>query len=113
MDSAFIRHVIQQMMSNKELSEKDLETAFDAIMTGKTTPIQATAIIIMIKMKGETAKELAVLSQVARKYAKPCFTLEDAVDIVGTGGDNLETFNISTAAAFVAAGAGAKVVKVW
>ena len=69
--------------------------------------------IILIKMKGETAEDLAILSRVANRYAKPCFKREGIVDIVGTGGDGIGTFNISTAAALIAAGAGANVAKVY
>jgi anthranilate phosphoribosyltransferase len=111
-DSPSVRYVVQQMLLNKDVMKEDLAAAFDDIFFGKATAAQSTALLILIKMKGETAQHLEILSQVARKHENPCFICEEAVDIVGTGGDGLATFNISTAAAFVAAGAGAKVIKV-
>jgi anthranilate phosphoribosyltransferase len=109
---AVTRNAIQKLVSNHEISEKELKETFDAIMAGRATSAQSAAFIIMLKMRGETARELAVLSQVANDYAEPCFRCEDAVDIVGTGGDGLGTFNISTAAALIVAGAGVRVIKV-
>ena len=107
------RNALQKLVLNEKISEQELRDTFEAIMRGKATSAQSAAFIIMLKTRGETARELAVLSQVANEHAEPCFRCEDAVDIVGTGGDGMGTFNISTAAALIVAGAGVKVIKVY
>jgi anthranilate phosphoribosyltransferase len=80
-------------------------------MEGKVTPAQLGAFITALRIKGETADEITGLARVMRAKAIPVPITEPVIDVVGTGGDNSNTFNISTAAAFVAAGAGLKVAK--
>ena len=79
------------------------------IMEGEVTPAQLGAFLTALRMKGETTDEIAGLAKVMRARAVPVMTDEPVVDVVGTGGDNANTFNISTAAALVVAGAGIKV----
>ena len=83
----------------------------EEIMEGKATPAQLGAFITALRIKGETADEIAGLASVMRAKAIQVKATGPVLDIVGTGGDGLNTFNISTAAAFVAAGAGIKVAK--
>ena len=83
----------------------------EEIMEGKATPAQLGAFLTALSIKGETADEIAGLASVMRAKAIQVKVDGPVLDIVGTGGDGLNTFNISTAAAFVAAGAGIKVAK--
>jgi len=83
----------------------------EEIMQGETTPAQFGAFVTVLRLKGETADEIAGFARTMRAKAIRVMTAYPTVDVVGTGGDNSNTFNISTAAAFVAAGAGLKVAK--
>jgi len=83
----------------------------EEITTGQVTPAQFGAFVTALRMKGETADEIAGLARVMRAKSVRVEVSEPVIDIVGTGGDNSKSFNISTAAAFVAAGAGIKVAK--
>ena len=79
--------------------------------TGQVTPAQFGAFVTALRIKGETADEIAGLASVMRAKSVRVETTDPVIDIVGTGGDNSRSFNISTAAAFVAAGAGIRVAK--
>ncbi len=81
------------------------------MMRGKCAEAEAAAFLIGLRMKGETAQEIAVAAEVLREHMVRWDPGCEVLDTCGTGGDGTGTFNISTAAAFVAAGAGAKVVK--
>lgn len=91
-----------------------LETAHDAmasVMSGEATPAQISAFIVALRIKGETVAEMTGLVRAMREAAVAVHVDGDIVDTAGTGGDRSHTFNISTTAALVAAGAGAKVAK--
>jgi len=83
----------------------------EEIMSGQATSAQFGAFVVALRMKGETADEIAGMASVMRDKATPVSVSGDVVDTCGTGGDNSSSFNISTAAAFVAAGTGLKVAK--
>ena len=83
----------------------------DEIMEGETTAVQLSAFLSALRAKGETAEEIAGMASVMRRKAVQVSVDGDLVDTAGTGGDGKGTFNVSTAAALVAAGAGLKVAK--
>jgi anthranilate phosphoribosyltransferase len=83
----------------------------EEIMNGEATPAQIGAFVTALRLKGETADEIAGFARTMRAKVNRVEVGEPVTDVVGTGGDNANTFNISTAAAFVAAGAGMKIAK--
>jgi anthranilate phosphoribosyltransferase len=87
------------------------EAAMEELMDGTASPVQVAALLAMLRLRGETAEEVAAFARVMRARAVPVEAPEDAVDLCGTGADGLHTFNISTLASFVVAGAGAPVAK--
>ncbi len=93
------------------LARAEAETAFGAIMSGDATPAQIGGFLMALRTRGETVDEYAAAAAVMRSKATMVQGGADAIDIVGTGGDGKGTLNISTAAAFVAAGAGVRVAK--
>ncbi len=103
---------IRAVTEGKNLSGKDMVAVMRAIMTGEATQAQIGGFLIGLRMKGETIEEIAAAASVMRELATPV-TVDTThlVDTCGTGGDGSETFNISTASAFVVAGAGGKVAK--
>jgi anthranilate phosphoribosyltransferase len=103
---------IRSVMAKQDLSSADMTAVMKTIMTGQATPAQIGGFLVGLHMKGETIDEIAAAAQVMRELATGVkVTGEHVVDIVGTGGDNLRTFNISTACCFVVAAAGGKVAK--
>lgn len=103
---------IRSVMARQDLSSADMTTVMKTIMTGQATPAQIGGFLVGLHMKGETIDEIAAAAQVMRELATGVkVSGEHVVDIVGTGGDNLRTFNISTACCFVVAAAGGKVAK--
>ena len=106
-----IREAIQALVSGKSLTMDEAASVMNEIMQGETTPSQIAAFITALRIKGETVDEIVGLAKTMRSKAVPVITSEPVVDTCGTGGDGLSTFNISTVAAFVAAGAGLKVAK--
>jgi anthranilate phosphoribosyltransferase len=106
-----IKEAINLLVSGKSLTMEQAAEVMEEMTTGQVTPAQFGAFVTALRIKGETADEIAGLAQVMRAKAIRVETTEPVIDIVGTGGDNSRSFNISTAAAFVAAGAGIKVAK--
>lgn len=106
-----IQEAIHDLVENKDLDFETAKNVMDEIMSGKTTPAQIAAFITSLRMKGETIDEITACATVMREKAvrlKPDF---DVIDIVGTGGDEAGTFNISTTSAFVIAAGGVPVAK--
>jgi anthranilate phosphoribosyltransferase len=106
-----IKEAISSLVANESLTFEQASGAMEEIMNGDATPSQISAFITALRIKGETADEIAGLASVMRDRATPVKVTGAAIDIVGTGGDGSNSFNISTAASFVAAGAGLKVAK--
>jgi anthranilate phosphoribosyltransferase len=110
-----IRSLLQKVADGRDLTFEEMETAMDCIMTGRASEAQIGAFLTGLRLKGETVQEIAGAAATMRKKAvriTPRQTNGNALlDTCGTGGDGSRTFNISTAAAFVAAGAGARVAK--
>ncbi|MBM3450797.1 MAG: anthranilate phosphoribosyltransferase [Armatimonadetes bacterium] len=107
-----IRDAIQRLIDGADLTREDASRAMGEIMDGEATPAQIGAFVTALRMKGETIEEItgfatAMRARVARIEPK----VPRLVDTCGTGGDRSGTFNISTTAAFVVAGAGAHVAK--
>ena len=106
-----IKEAIAQVVSGKSLSMEQASGVMSEVMEGSATPAQISAFVTALRNKGETVDEIAGLAQVMRDKAARISVSGTLVDTCGTGGDTLSTFNISTAAAFVSAGAGLKVAK--
>jgi anthranilate phosphoribosyltransferase len=106
-----IKEAISTLVEGNDLTYEEAYFVMGEIMGGEATPAQIGAFLTALRMKGETAEEIAGLASVMRAKANPVRIKGPAIDIVGTGGDASGTFNISTAAAFVVAGAGLKVAK--
>ena len=107
-----MKEVIEKLIAGQHLSEAEMEGSFEAIMSGKVNDVQIGVFLAALRAKGETPSEIESAARVMRRKAiavgAPC---EPLVDTCGTGGDGASTFNISTAVAFVLAGAGYKVAK--
>ena len=106
-----IKEAISTLVEGRSLTFEQASGAMEEIMSGEATPAQIGAFITALRIKGETADEIAGLASVMRAHATPVKVSGPTIDIVGTGGDASGSFNISTAAAFVAAGAGLKIAK--
>ncbi len=106
-----IKEAIQALVSGRSLTMEQAAQIMEEIMSGAATPAQIAAFATALRLKGETVEEITGLAKTMRAKAILVHTDELVVDTCGTGGDGLGTFNISTAAAFVAAGTGLKVAK--
>ncbi len=107
-----IQEALAQLLDGKDLSREDAYRVMDTIMSGEATPAQIGGFLVALRLKGETADEIAGAAEAMRAHVvavRPART--DLVDTAGTGGDGGRTFNISTAAALLAAAAGAGVAK--
>ena len=108
-----LRHAIQQLSLGRSLSGEETVAAFGVVMRGEASPVQTAALLIGLRAKGETAEELAGAAH-ALRCAMVRLETDDGdalVDTCGTGGGRVGTLNLSTAAAFVVAGAGVPVAK--
>ena len=97
--------------ATRPLSRAEAETAFTALFEGEATPAQMGGFLMALRTRGETVDEYAAAASVMRSKCNTVRAPEGAIDIVGTGGDGKGTLNISTATAFVVAGAGVPVAK--
>ncbi|GAB4100074.1 anthranilate phosphoribosyltransferase [Sinomonas halotolerans] len=105
------RSIIGSLVQRSDLTQVQTAWAMDEIMAGEATPSQIAGFLVGLRSKGETVAELAGLVDVMVSRATPIAISGEKLDIVGTGGDQQNTVNISSTAALVAAGAGARVVK--
>ncbi|SNZ08445.1 anthranilate phosphoribosyltransferase [Persephonella hydrogeniphila] len=108
-----IKELIRKITSKTDLSKEETEKLFTFLMRGEATDAQIGAVLVGMKMKGETVDEISSAASVMKKEAVkvPVSDKSKLVDTCGTGGDIVNTFNVSTITAFVVAGAGAKVAK--
>lgn len=106
-----IREAIEKLTRGADLKQGEASQVMEEIMTGEATPAQFGAFVIALRLKGETVDEMTGLASVMRSKSLKVDFRGPSVDTCGTGGDDLGTFNISTAAAFVVAGAGIAVAK--
>jgi len=107
-----IKEIIRKLTERRDLSAEEAAQAMDEVMSGEATPAQVAAFIVALRMKGETSEEITGCARVMREKAQHIDAGPTvAVDTCGTGGDARNTFNISTASALVAAGAGVTVAK--
>jgi anthranilate phosphoribosyltransferase len=108
-----LKDALRSLAGGYSLTAAESRAAFDVIMSGEATPAQVAALLMALRVKGETADEIAGAANAHRDamVRLPCDRPEELVDTCGTGGGAIQTFNISTAAALLAAGAGARVAK--
>lgn len=121
-----IRNAIARVVEHTDLTEGEMIEVMNQIMSGETTPAQIGAFITALRMKGETIEEITGAARVMRERATPIrvgkgvldidrddinIDQETILDVVGTGGDGTNTFNVSTTVAFVVSSCGVKVAK--
>jgi len=106
-----LKPLIAKAGDGKALTRAEAEIAFNILMSGEATPSQIAGLLMALRVRGETVDEISGAVTVMRDKMLRVEAPVDAIDIVGTGGDASGSYNISTCAAFVAAGAGLKVAK--
>lgn len=108
-----VRDAIEKLVRRDDLTDVEAGEAMKCIMSGGATPAQIGSFLTALRMKGETVEEITAFAGVMREFAARISPRVDdtLVDTCGTGGDRIKTFNISTAAMFVAAGAGVPIAK--
>jgi anthranilate phosphoribosyltransferase len=109
---AYKKTILEQLIDGQDLSAAEMTQTMDAVMDGEMTPAQISALLIALRIKGETVAEISAAAASMRAHATPIAVGDlDVVDTCGTGGDGAHTINISTAAALVAAAAGVPIAK--
>jgi len=107
-----VRKYIEKIISGKDLTRSEAYGAMLSTMEGKASDALISALLVALKIKGESIEEISGFSEaMLEKAEKVVVSGSNLVDTCGTGGDNLNTFNISTTAAFIAAGAGVRIAK--
>ena len=108
-----IANAIKRAVAGQDLTREEMHEVFGNVMDGGATDVQKSALLVALRMKGETADEITGAAMAMRERVTPLDVVsrDTLVDTCGTGGDGRGTFNISTMAAIVAAGAGASVAK--
>jgi anthranilate phosphoribosyltransferase len=107
------KQALEQVLAGQDLSHADMLTIMQQVMGGELTPAQIAGLVVALRVKGESVDEIAAAAAVMRQLSTKVDIQDKAhlIDTCGTGGDGIQTFNVSTASAFVAAAAGAKVAK--
>ena len=105
--------LLDKILSHENLSQLDMSSMMEAIMTGQLSDMQIAAFMIALRMKGESIDEIASAAEVMRKFSNKVVidSSTHLIDTCGTGGDSLQTFNVSTLSSIIAASAGAIVAK--
>ncbi|MCC0027033.1 MAG: anthranilate phosphoribosyltransferase [Zhengella sp.] len=106
-----LKSAIAKVADGTPLSFEEARNAFDIMMSGNATPSQMGAFLMALRVRGETVDEISGAVSTMRAKMIPVAAPEDAIDIVGTGGDASGTYNVSTCAAFIVAGCGVPVAK--
>ncbi|HWG79132.1 MAG TPA: anthranilate phosphoribosyltransferase [Stellaceae bacterium] len=109
--AADFKALLAKLAAGQRLSEDESAQAFDRMMSGDATPAQMGAFLMALRLRGETVEEITGAARTMRAKAAHITAPAGAIDTVGTGGDGVGTFNISTAAALVVAGCGVPVAK--
>ncbi|MBN1489614.1 MAG: anthranilate phosphoribosyltransferase [Phycisphaerae bacterium] len=103
--------LLSKLVAGNDLTEEETYAAFDRIMSGDMGEVEMAALLVGLAAKGETTDEIVGAARVMREKVIPIPCSADCIDTCGTGGDGISTFNVSTTAAIIAAGAGATVAK--
>jgi anthranilate phosphoribosyltransferase len=106
-----ITPVLAKLVRRTDIDAAEIEAAFSEILAGRASDVEAAGFAVALRTKGETVTELAAMVRMYWKFATTISVADGAIDTCGTGGDRAGTVNVSTMAALVAAGAGARVVK--
>jgi anthranilate phosphoribosyltransferase len=106
-----LKPLLAKVADGKALTREEAKTAFNVLMSGEATPSQIAGLLMALRVRGETVDEITGAVEVMREKMLRVAAPPDAIDIVGTGGDASGSYNVSTCAAFVAAGAGLSVAK--
>jgi anthranilate phosphoribosyltransferase len=106
-----IKQALAKIADRRDLTGEEMRSVMRIIMDGEATPSQIGGFLMGMRLKGESVGEIAAAVSILREKMVPVTAPEDAIDIVGTGGDGVGSYNISTAAAIVVAGAGVPVAK--
>lgn len=107
-----IKEAISKLVNSEDITGGEAGIVMDEIMSGEATQAQTSAFLIALHIKGETVEEISACADSMRKFASKVDRGDmDVLEIVGTGGDRSDTFNISTASAFVVSAAGVRVAK--
>ncbi len=109
--SASLKPALARLATGETLTEAEAEAAFDIIMAGEATPAQIGALLMAMRVRGETVAELTGAVRAMRARMAAIVAPADAIDVCGTGGDNAGTLNVSTAVTFVVAACGVPVAK--
>ena len=107
------KQALEQLLAGNDLSHAEMLSIMQQVMAGELTPAQIAGLLIALRVKGESVDEISAAASVMRELSTKVIINNKAhlIDTCGTGGDGIQTFNVSTCAAFVAAAAGAKVAK--
>jgi anthranilate phosphoribosyltransferase len=103
--------VLARVLDGRSLAVDEAEAVMDQVFSGEATEAQTAALVVALRAKGESVDEIAGFVRSMLAHAVPLTVDGDVLDVVGTGGDRLGSINVSTLAAFIAAGAGARVCK--
>ena len=106
-----LNRLLQKVAKGASLDEEEMATALETMSSGAASPVQMAAFLMALRVRGETVAEITGACRLMRARMLPVEAPEGAVDIVGTGGDGHGTYNVSTCAALVAAGAGVPIAK--
>lgn len=106
-------HILNQVINGQDLSFDVMQGVMHQVMSGELSPAQISGLLIALRIKGESIDEIAAAASVMRELSTKVHVNESRhlIDTCGTGGDGIQTFNVSTTSAFIAAAAGAKVAK--